>query len=176
MSFTEWVKSLFGGKVAEVPAPVTAAPVVEPPPFKEESKTPWMDFAKSKIGEKELPGTQENNPWIVSLFKWTSYFTKQDETPWCAAFVNWCLGECGYKRTNSAAAKSFDNYGNKCELQFGAVVTIKHHTTGGRHVTLCWSPEGSAPYFKGLGGNQSNSVRVSNYMKDEIVSIRWPVK
>lgn len=30
-------------------------------------------------------------------------------TPWCAAFVNWCLKEAGLPGTNSNLAKSFVN-------------------------------------------------------------------
>ena len=142
--------------------------------------TPWMDLLKNNIGASEVPGARAN-ALIVSMFKYTSYKTDSDETPWCAACVNWALRVTGYKGTNSAAAKSFDDYGTACEPKYGAVITIRH-PGGGRHVTFFdhWVDE-AGKIAACLGGNQSNKLKISNYNlsggeHSALVASRWPVK
>lgn len=52
------------------------------------------------------------NPVIVGFYQSSnvneSYvYRKGDTIDWCAAFLNWCLGRGGYKRTNNAMSGSF---------------------------------------------------------------------
>ncbi len=117
------------------------------------------------------------------MFKYTSYKTNSDETPWCAACANWALQTTGYAGTNSAAAKSFDHYGTPCAPVYGCVLTVRH-PGGGRHVTFFdhWVDE-KKRIAACLGGNQSNQLKISIYNfsgnkagHDEIVATRWPVK
>ncbi len=144
----------------------------EVPKPKAES-TPWMDWMHSHLGEHEVSG-KADNPFIMSLYKYGNYPTEHDEVPWCAVCVCAALELSGYKDTNRADAKSYDNYGTACELKRGAVVTLKH-PGGGRHVGFCEDP-GDAKTFKMLGGNQSNALNVKAWNKSEIVAVRWPVK
>ncbi len=169
-SFFRWVSSLFvvGAAVSpETPTPTSAGPM------------PWLDRALSKVGEKEIPGSR-HNPWIVSLFKWTTYSTNSDETPWCAAFVSWALDIKG-----NAAAKWFATYGMQINKPIPGAIVVLRHTTGsmaGRfHVTFCWNPihfKSMQDFeFKSVGGNQSNAVTTrlySNYDGYEIYAIRYP--
>lgn len=134
--------------------------------------TPWMVWLFNHEGETEIKGS-EHNRFIVDLFKYTSYKTDSDETPWCAALTNAALIKNGFKGTGRADAKSFDNYGTACELAYGCVVTIKH-PDGSRHVTFYVKREGD--YLRCIGGNQSNTLKVSSYHISELVASRWPVK
>lgn len=136
--------------------------------------TPWMDWARSHIGEHELSGPNHNNPFIVALFKNTTFRAKSDETPWCAAFVCTALAETGYVSSRSAAAASYDDYGLPCDLVPGCIVTIEH-ADGSRHVTFCDHLVGDGS-FAGLGGNQANQVKLSYYPILSIVATRWPIK
>ncbi len=153
---------------------------------KAEDLTPWMTWGLAHEGEKEVSGDKAN-PFITDCFKYTSLknhpMAESDETAWCAAYANAALKKNGYKGTNSAAAKSFDDYGTACELKYGAVVTIKH-VSGGRHVTFfhSWKDQ-SKKIAICFGGNQSNALRKSAYNlsgnkngSDEIIGVRWPVK
>lgn len=136
--------------------------------------TPWMTEAKKDIGQKEIPGGQDN-PFIVDCFKYTTYKATDDETPWCAAYVCMRLEKAGFKSTKSAAAASYDKYGMSTDLVYGSIVTIKH-ASGGRHVTFCYDVQPGHDSFLGLGGNQGDAVKVSSYPKSHIVATRLPVK
>jgi uncharacterized protein (TIGR02594 family) len=148
-------------------------------PVKAENESPWMDWMRKHIGEKEIPGLEKNNPFIVWLFKFTSYNTNKDETPWCAATVNAALAETGYKGSGSAAAKSFEKVGTDCLLKHGAIVVIQHRSTGGKHVAFFDRYDADdADVFYLLGGNQRNSLgsHPFYFSKEKVVAIKWPVK
>lgn len=140
---------------------------------------PWLDVAYKELGEKEIPGTSKNNPDILKYGTAVTYNggkpTQNDEVPWCAMFVSWCLQQVGYKDTNSALAASYDKYGVRCDIRKGCIVTIRH-AGGGRHVTFCWDPQPDSDHFISLGGNEANSVKHTSWPKNHIVSCRWPVK
>lgn len=144
-----------------------------------EQEAPWMDWMRSRIGEKEIPGIAKNNPFIVWLFKFTSYKTNKDETPWCAATVNAALSECGYKGSGSAAAKSFEHVGTDCALKHGAIVVIRHKSNNGKHVAFFdrYDADDSNVFYL-LGGNQRDSLGSHPFYfnKEEIVAVKWPVK
>lgn len=46
--------------------------------------------AKTQLGQKEISGSKDN-PKIVEYHDATTLKATDDETPWCASFVNWCL-------------------------------------------------------------------------------------
>jgi uncharacterized protein (TIGR02594 family) len=174
MSFWEWLKSLFTSK------PAAVNPVVVPiKPEVPMNQMPWMDFMKKHIGEHELAGAKADNPFIVAMFKHTNYKTSHDETPWCAACVCTALEENGYKSTHDASAISFAHYGDACELKPGCIVVIEH-ASGGHHVTFCDHIISHNPLTVAcLGGNQSDSLKISNYVfanGEKIIATRWPRK
>jgi uncharacterized protein (TIGR02594 family) len=51
------------------------------------------------------------NPLIVLLFIATKTDPKGDTTPWCSAFVNWCLTRVGISGTMNASSQSFVDCG-----------------------------------------------------------------
>src|SRR4051812_16687744 len=52
--------------------------------------TPWMTIAKQELdaGVKEGP---PSNPRIAEYFETTVIRPQPDSTPWCSAFVNFCV-------------------------------------------------------------------------------------
>lgn len=170
----EFFQKLFAQK-PELAAPEAPATEIfeqisseEPPQFK---------ALLSQLGMKETLPDGSVNPMVTTMFTYTSYKTKKNEA-WCAAAQNWALGTTGFKRTNSAAAKSFATYGTPCEFKKGAIITIQH-PAGNHHVTQFshWVNE-DKKIASCLGGNQSNSMRYSNYdfNKEKVLGCRWPVK
>lgn len=135
---------------------------------------PWMKWVEANIGQKEISGSK-HNPFIVDLFKYTTYKTSTDETPWCAAFVCAALEKAGYKSTRSAAAASFDKYGTRSDLKYGAILTFHRSGGSGRHVTFFHSFDKNGDIIA-LGGNQSDQLKKSVYPKSRLVACRWPVK
>lgn len=134
--------------------------------------TPWMAIARAKIGQHEEPGSKNNNPFILECFLHTTYDAAQDEVPWCAAFVCWVLDQAGIKSTRNAAAASYCTWGQPAKLQPGAIVVIRH-VTGSHHVCFVDKVLDSET-FAGLGGNQSDSVRISNFPIARIIATRMP--
>lgn len=124
--------------------------------------------AKGEMGVSEVKGTQHNKK-IVAYHQATGLKAQDDETPWCASFVNWCLKEIGDKGTNSAAAISFMKWGQELKTPVkGCVVVFSR--TGGNHVTIFDHMEGDTIYC--LGGNQGNRVNISAYPKSRLKGFR----
>ncbi len=69
-----------------------------------------LDIARGELGTKEIRGARDN-PRVVEYHQATSLKAKNDETAWCSAFVNWTMKQAGVPGTNSAAARSWLNWG-----------------------------------------------------------------
>lgn len=148
--------------------------VAQPSPiYTPKGDAPWMEWIKPHIGEKEIYGSKDN-PFIMDLYPDGNYPQQHDEVPWCACLANAALKRTGFKGTNSAAAKSFDGYGTKCELKYGAVVTLRHKS-GGRHVTFFVRLDSNGNMVC-LGGNQGNALKESTFPRSELVWCGWPVE
>ena len=84
----------------------------------------FLDVAAGKYGEKSRyftrawPRNAPANPLIVSFFEKIKSNPRGDETPWCAAFVNWCLIQASRNitgespPTKSASSGSFRTWGS----------------------------------------------------------------
>jgi len=143
---------------------------------------PWMLHAESEIGQHEVKGGE--NPFIIECHATCTLKATEDETPWCSAFVNWCLSQAGIHGTNSAAAKSWLTWGDKLEApRHGCIVVIRQKlkgqdsgtgSTSGYHVAFFDHIQDGRIYL--LGGNQSDSVKISSFglVSYEVIGYRWP--
>lgn len=137
----------------------------------------WYSLAKQEIGEKEISGSRDNKR-IVEYHQATSLKATDDETPWCASFVCWCLETSGIKSTRSASARSFERWGREVPLSQARLGDIAVFWRGSRNG---W--KGHVGFYSGrdnghirvLGGNQSNAVNISKYSESQLLSIRRPV-
>ena len=132
----------------------------------------WLTVARAELAKNihEFPGEAKDNPEILKYYKATGYDgTLHDEVPWCAAFVNWCLKQAGIDGTNSAAAASFGEWGVDIgdEPKEGCIVLLNHHVT----IFLRMADDDT---ISCLGGNQHDSVKISNYLVANVISYRWP--
>ena len=67
------------------------------------------EIAIGQIGIKEIVG-KEHNPEVLKYFKEIGHeWVKDDETAWCAAFVNWVLMKANKPRSGKLNARSFLN-------------------------------------------------------------------
>lgn len=141
-------------------------------PSKDEDAIPliWR-IASAEIGVKEIKGAQ-HNPRILEYHQATSLQATDDETPWCAAFVSWCIELAGGTSTRSAAARSYLGWGVRVERpQVGDVVVLKRGTKP-------W--QGHVGFFSGyeneyvwvLGGNQGDEVSVKPYPVSDVLGYR----
>lgn len=132
----------------------------------------WMAIAEKEIGVKEIPGSNDN-PRIVEYHSATTLKATDDETPWCSAFVNWCMSMAGITGTKSAAARSWLDWGTPLDEPIrGAIVILKRGAPPSGHVGFVELDMGDT--IRVLGGNQSDCVKYSTYKKATVLGYRWP--
>lgn len=168
MSFFNRISRFFRG-VFKKKEPVVSEPSPIVVPI---SEMPWFELAKKEIGEKEQ--SSGSNPRIVEYHSVTSLEATDDGVPWCASFVSWCLERSGYKSTRSARAKSYLDYGVKLEKPVKGCVVVFSRGRDSGHVAFYDSDAGMM--IRVLGGNQSDKVCYSSYLKSRILGYRMPVK
>ena len=123
----------FTGDIASVPA------IDGPPP---PDPYPWVAQAQRYIGLDEIDDKEE----LMDLFDRAGIVIDPEDTPWCGAFVNAVLHECGVKGVDSLRARDFADWGQESVDAYGAIAVFRSHVG-------FVSKEG---YI--IGGNQSNSV------------------
>ena len=91
---------------------------------------------------------------------------------WCSSFVNWCVTRAGLVGAISKAARSWLDWGEACEPQYGCICVLWRGAPSGwqGHVGILVGEDHSNVYL--LGGNQSNRVRVSRYPKSQVLGYR----
>ena len=142
-----------------------------------QSEPEWMSTARGELGVKEIRGGRDN-PRILEYHATTGLSADDDETPWCASFIGWCLEQHGIAGTGSARARSYETYGAPLMLpRVGCIVVMWRGRPSGRsgHVTFYDGPAGP-DHMAGLGGNQKNRVGVDRYSStDRVIGYRWPL-
>ncbi|MDC0672373.1 CHAP domain-containing protein [Nannocystis radixulma] len=116
---------------------------------------------------EEFNGQQENynamwqdrwNPVIVWFFRMTRKGSPDDETNWCAAYMNWLLNRNGLQGTGSSWARSFHDDAiapATTTPQKGDVVVLGRRDDPKRgHVGLFLEDDKANKRVKILGGNQ----------------------
>ncbi|MGZ3796484.1 MAG: transglycosylase SLT domain-containing protein [Pseudobdellovibrionaceae bacterium] len=152
-----------------------------PPKFesKPEVETPWRDWFIGRKGWSEFSHDKElSKGW--SLTKNCKNFKTVigKEHAWCGMSLATALNSCGYKIPEQCeTALKWKEYGTPIDWKIkgipkGAIVVLatSHVTTSdknhapGEYVVNC------------LGGNQGNSINVTNYSLSNVAAVRWPVK
>lgn len=151
-------------------------------PYKilENSKLPaWMTVAAGELGQAEIKGAQ-HNPRVVEYQTATTLRATDDETPWCASFVSWCLEIASVPSTRSARARSYEEWGQECPADLlapGAVVVFwrgKHRGVGTGHVGFYAGGDPASGKVWVLGGNQGDAVSLRAYSVGKLIGFRWP--
>lgn len=160
-TLTGWASSEYLESLA------TAAPPDVPDPA-------WLLTARGELGVQEYAGAQ-HNPRILEYHDATNLNAGADEVAWCSSFVNWCMQQNGIAGTQSAAARSWATWGKGLVApKPGCVVVFRRHdpnNPNAGHVTFFIALRGA--FIDVLGGNQSNSVRISSYAANDLIGYRW---
>lgn len=136
---------------------------------------PWIAEARRHLGQRETPGNK-HNPFIVGI--WSAIgagWFKDDETPWCAGFVAYCLKHAGRPILGPAQvgrALAWVDYGVKLDEPAYGCLAIKSRNGGG-HVGFVVGRDEKGRLMV-LGGNQDNSVSIAPYNQFVFQSFRWP--
>jgi len=134
----------------------------------------WLPIARNEIGVREFAGPQ-HNPRIVEYHRATSLRASADETAWCSSFVNWCMLKANIVGTDHAGARSWANWGVPLAApRVGCVAVFKRHVPGNPgvgHVAFFLERIGGRIHL--LGGNQRNSVSITNLPAADLIGYRW---
>lgn len=140
----------------------------------------WLLKAKLCLGQKEVPGPQ-SNLWIEKLWLarpggrwfWEHFGRDDSKLPWCGAFAAHCFDSVGlpfpqhYQR-----AAAWGSWGVALDRPaYGCVIVFAR--AGGGHVGFVVG-ESEKGNLLVLGGNQNDSVRVSEFKRDAVRAFRWP--
>jgi len=127
----------------------------------------WYEIANGELGTQELPGAR-HNPRILEYHALTSLRASDDETPWCASFVEFCLQQAGSHGTGSAAARSYLNWGRPLTRPTIGCVAVWQNHVG------FFAGYASDGRILVLGGNQSNRVSIAPFSAKTLLGFRWP--
>lgn len=146
--------------------------------------TPY-EIALAELGTKEIPGP-EDHPRIVEYHSYTTLEAQDDETSWCAAFVNFCLAKalgCANGRSwlalqlagaGKANARSLLEWREACLPERGCVAVLWRVSPQDwrGHVGFVCEPDDGRGNILLLGGNQSNTVTIQPYPRSRVLGYR----
>lgn len=133
---------------------------------------PWIEKARSLIGEKEYPGSK-HNPKIVNFWKLIKRGgIKDDETAWCAGFTGAMFELVGITSSRFEGANSYLKWGTPVLTPcYGCVVVFSR--PGGYHVGFVVG-KNAAGHLLVLGGNQKNMICISPFKMERVAGYRMP--
>ncbi len=137
---------------------------------------PWIAEGKKHLGEKEIPGKQ-NNPKIVAWGKAAGIgWWNNDDDAWCAVFVGGMLAACGLPTTSSALARSYLSYGVRLDPKRPVVGAIVIFPRGSSKVSghVGFISKVNATTVEVLNGNSTDKVRYTTFSRASIIGLAWP--
>jgi len=134
--------------------------------------TPY-ELARAEIGTVEW--NNGSNPKVLAYYADAGHsWVKDDSVAWCAAFVGAMLKRAGMKGTGELTARSYLGWGEFVSIEDakpGDIVVFKRgNSTWQGHVAFYVSCD--AKVVKVLGGNQSDQVKESDYLRSSLLSVR----
>ncbi|WP_234567985.1 C40 family peptidase [Rhodohalobacter sp. 614A] len=134
-----------------------------------------IQVATKELGISEISGSQHNKRILQYSNEIGISWIDDDETPWCSVFMNWVAMKCGVKRSGSAAARSWLTVGLPVENPEPGDIVVYWRGDPNSHqghvgIFFGYSSDKSRVYT--LGGNQNNSVSISAYPAERVLSFR----
>ncbi|MDW3210985.1 MAG: TIGR02594 family protein [Reichenbachiella sp.] len=134
-----------------------------------------LQVAFKELGQAEIPGS-EHNPRIVAYAEQSNFpGVKDDETPWCSIFVNFCCDELNYERSGKANARSWLQVGEEpTAAKPGDIVIFWResiHSWKG-HVGFYLGHSADKKKVFCIGGNQGDSVSIAGYDAGKVLGFR----
>ncbi len=136
------------------------------------NKLQVFEKAISYYGLKETLKSR-HNPKVLKMVNKHQEFPITKNIPWCAAFVNYVLDECGYQHSTMLTARSQSKIGKSVkEPELGDVVILWRGRPDSwkGHTGFFVRETENLIYI--LGGNQDNSVCIKPYSKSRLLSYR----
>ena len=131
-------------------------------------------------GTVEVAG-QMANPQILAFLRADAEWPEDDAVPWCSGFVNYVCKLLGVPRSGSLRARSWLEVGIPITLDEARVGwdVVIFNRGGSPDPTIINEP-GHVGFYAGedehgiiiLGGNQSDTVKLSHYPKKDVLGVR----
>ncbi|EKM5742862.1 TIGR02594 family protein [Enterobacter kobei] len=132
----------------------------------------WLTEARKHTGLSEIKGVQHAAEILQFWKDIRRGGIKDDETPWCSAFVGAMFERCGIRSTRFESARSWLEWGTKLNTPaYGCVVVFSRD--GGGHVGFVVGLQQNGDLMV-LGGNQSDAVNIRAFSPGRVVGYRWP--
>lgn len=135
---------------------------------------PYMRYAKTLIGVREVAGAK-HNPVIIGWLQKLKSWVKDDETPWCGTLMAHVGQHCGWTLPEKwLSARGWLAFGAKVTPGYGAVLVFWRGKKSGwqGHVGLYVGEDDT--HYHVLGGNQNNSVSITRMPKARLLEARSP--
>ncbi|WP_344851107.1 TIGR02594 family protein [Pedobacter jeongneungensis] len=145
------------------------------------NRAPWMEIALNEA--RAMKGCYEGDEPMYTKAKSYLVYCKNnadptdgENGPWCASYMNWCIGKTKnaknknqpyshLKSAGSLAPINHDEYKNIPEPIYGCLVVYKATNGSGKgHTGFLYGKTKDGQYIL-LGGNQGDSIRFSSYGK-----------
>lgn len=137
-----------------------------------------LETAGQYLGEREFPGAKHNQT-VLDMFETVGHgWVRDDETPWCAAFVGAVLAQLGLPHTGKLNARSYLDWGQEVflrDVRPGDVCILSRGDPRGPygHVAFVVRFDGGTVILR--GGNQSNKVSDAAYPMSRVIGFRRAV-
>jgi uncharacterized protein (TIGR02594 family) len=136
------------------------------------SEPRWLIEARRHVGLSEIKGPTHAAE-IVQFWKDIRRGgIKDDETPWCAAFVGAMLERSGVISARNEGARAYLTWGQRLAAPaVGAVAVLTRD--GGGHVGFVVGKDLAGRILL-LGGNQADAVNIKSFDPSRVAGYRWP--
>lgn len=135
----------------------------------------WIAAARAYLGEREINGPH-HNPHVVKWWKDIGAPFRDDETPWCGAFVGGVLVEVGIRPVaGGASAKAWLKLPVRLDRPAYGCVVVFHRppNPASGHVGFVVGRDQRGNLMV-LGGNQADAVNVKPFATARVAGYRWP--
>lgn len=128
-----------------------------------------------EINWKEIPGGA-SNPLIMECYSAVDGLGNPEmlddsKIAWCSAYVNKKIQSHGGKGTRSASARSWLRWSKSCKPTIGCITVLKRGTQAWQgHVGFLHKFDDTYVWI--LGGNQSNNVTISRFLRSDVLDFR----
>lgn len=143
----------------------------------DKTKLSLVKRALQEYGQSAVLGIESNKNILSYFNKMGLIEIKDDETPWCSAFLNAMCIDLNLPFSNRLNARSWLDVGVKTEKpEMGDIVIFwrESPTSWKGHVGIYISEVGNM--INVLGGNQTNQVNIAKFEKSKVLGYRSIVR
>ncbi|WP_167737456.1 TIGR02594 family protein [Sphingomonas parva] len=137
------------------------------------AKARWLAIAlaeeQAQVREGHAPGTERILAYLATCGDLEDGEGERDDTPWCSAFLNWCVMQAGFAGTDSGWATSWARWGREDPQPGPGTIVVWRRSRDlgnglepvGGHVAFLLERRGDMVHV--LGGNQRDAVCRRDY-------------